>query len=557
MIVKLIAVLICITVTSAHQLHPKYKVFELFATQAPPGSTWPKPQQEVSSGELWSIDPNNFQFVTKETKLDQCDVLKQAIERYKVLTFIGDCSQVHRKPGFFNDNNHIETGPRKNGQQQLTNLTIQVRGVCQTWPTVDMDEMYTLRIATEDFPGQAYLFANSVWGAIRGLETFAQLVHSTGNGNEFAVNSTFILDYPRFSHRGFMVDTSRHFIPVGSLLRNLEAMEYNKMNVFHWHIVDDPSFPYVSQKFPELSLKGAYFPTHIYSPQDVAHVIEFARVRGIRVMIEFDSPGHTLSWGNSIKNLLTPCYDTKTKMADGTFGPVDPSQDSVYTFLQQFFAEVASTFPEQYIHLGGDEVPFDCWQSNPNIAKFMQSKGLKTYTDLESYYLQRVVDIVGGLNKSYIVWQEVFDNGVKLQPDTVVHVWKDGWLQELADVTEAGYSALLSSPWYLNYIHYGPDWMDMYTSDPQGFNGTVEQLNKVLGGEACLWTEFVDSSNLISRSWPRGSAVAERLWSSKDLKDWKAASPRLELHNCRMQARGVSVEPLNGPSSCKCDYATF
>ncbi|KAI1304962.1 Beta-hexosaminidase subunit alpha [Halotydeus destructor] len=247
-------------------------------------------------------------------------------------------------------------------------------------------------------------------------------------------------------------------------------------------------------------------------------------------------------------------------MADGTYGPVDPSQESVYSFLQQFFAEVTSTFPEQFIHLGGDEVAFKCWQSNPDITKFMQSKAIKTYADLESYYLQRVVDIVGGLNKSYIVWQEVFDNGVQLRPDTVVHIWKhDGkWEDEMAKVTGSGFSALLSAPWYLNYVHNPHqkplDWVAMYQADPQAFTGTPEQRAKVLGGEACLWAEYVDSSNLISRSWPRGSAVAERLWSSEDINDWTLAVDRIEQHRCRLQARGIHAEPLNGPSSCRCDY---
>jgi hexosaminidase len=165
------------------------------------------------------------------------------------------------------------------------------------WPELDMDEMYSLRIDTQDFPKQAFLFANTIWGALRGLETFSQLVNYK-SGSIFTINSTFIVDYPRFSHRGLLVDTSRHYLPIDVMLENLDAMSYHKLNVLHWHIVDDQSFPYVSQTFPELSSKGSYNrKTHVYDSDDIETVIQYARVRGIRVIVEFDTPGHTLSWG--------------------------------------------------------------------------------------------------------------------------------------------------------------------------------------------------------------------------------------------------------------------
>lgn len=137
-----------------------------------------------------------------------------------------------------------------------------------------------------------------------------------------------------------------------------EAMAQSKMNVFHFHIVDDQSFPYESRTFPELSDQGSYTKQDTYSQADIAEILEFARQRGIRVVIEFDSPGHTLSWGRAV-DILTHCYTLDKP--NGKFGPVDPSRSSTFEFFKRFFAEIANVFPDRYVHLGGDEVGFDCW----------------------------------------------------------------------------------------------------------------------------------------------------------------------------------------------------
>uniref|UniRef100_A0A8C1U5Q5 Beta-hexosaminidase subunit beta n=1 Tax=Cyprinus carpio TaxID=7962 RepID=A0A8C1U5Q5_CYPCA len=360
------------------------------------------------------------------------------------------------------------------------------------------------------------------------------------------INKTDISDFPRFAHRGILLDSSRHFLPLKVILANLVTMAMNKFNVFHWHIVDDPSFPYMSRTFPDLSQKGAYHPfTHVYTPSDVKMVIEFARMRGIRVIPEFDTPGHTQSWGNGIKNLLTPCYSGSSP--SGTFGPVNPILNSSYDFMTQFFKEISTVFPDAYIHLGGDEVDFSCWKSNPDIKKFMVQQGFGTdYSKLESFYIQRLLDIVAATKKGYMVWQEVFDNGVKLKADTQIHVWKERpqYQDEMAKVTAAGFNALLSTPWYLNRISYGQDWVNIYKADPQNFTGTDAQKKLVIGGEACLWGEYVDATNLTPRLWPRASAVAERLWSDKSVTDVGNAYKRLVQHRCRMVKRGIPAEPL-------------
>ncbi|KAL3181445.1 hypothetical protein MRX96_036920 [Rhipicephalus microplus] len=199
--------------------------------------------------------------------------------------------------------------------------------------------------------------------------------------------------------------------------------------------------------------QGAFDPeTHVYKPADVQYIIDEATTRGIRVMAEFDTPGHTRSWGEAYPELLTTCYEGG--VPNGRLGPIDPTRNQTYAFLAHFFAEVARVFPEQYLHLGGDEVDFLCWISNPNVTSFMRQMGFpRRFDKLEDYYIQRLLEIV------------------KITQDTIVHVWKQPQELEMASVTSAGYKVLLSACWYLDHISYGTNWKKYYACDPEDFPG--------------------------------------------------------------------------------------
>ncbi|XP_041369697.1 beta-hexosaminidase subunit alpha-like [Gigantopelta aegis] len=503
------------------------------------GAPWPAPQRMSQMSQLVNIDAGNFQFHAVQ---ESCDILDAAFVRYRDLTF-------NSRPGSGKLYFKPRSDPRAS-DEPLSVLGVTVASPCQNrvFPSLTSDESYVLDIS----PTKAELVAKEVWGALRGLETFSQLVVQQNTG-KFVVNITHIDDYPRFAHRGLLLDTSRHYVALPILLDNLEAMAQNKYNVFHWHIVDDQSFPFQSQSFPALSDAGAYDPvTHVYTPSDVQKVIEFARLRGIRVIPEFDSPGHAQSWGHGQPGLLTACY--KQGKPDGSYGPINPVPATTNTFLSQLFSEVASVFTDHYVHLGGDEVSFNCWMSNPQITAFMASKNWTDYGKLEQYYMQNVLDIVNKLKKGYIIWQEVIDNGATVRQDTVVEVWKGGWQNEMGKVTKLGYKTLLASCWYLTYISYGSDWSKYYTCDPQNFTGTPEQKQQVIGGETSMWGEFVDGTNLLSLVWPHAAAVGERLWSAQSVNNVKAATPRLAQHRCRMVRRGFPAEPINGPGYCPKEF---
>ena len=491
------------------------------------GSVWPKPQQQTPGKQDFQLSADKFSFVATGEK---SDVLSDAMDRYVELTF----------PKVFRS-----TADRTLDLPLISSLEISVQEKYRNM-TFESDESYSL---TVDAP-KSILTAKTVWGALRGMETFSQLVYQDVEGNFLALESK-IVDSPRFHYRGFLIDTSRHYIHIGIILKHIDALAYAKYNVLHWHIVDDQSFPFVSKTFPSLSNVGAYNnKTHIYTPEDVSQVIEYARKRGIRVVPEFDTPGHTQSWV-SIKDLLTPCYSGGKPT--GSYGPINPTLNSTYVFLKSFFQEIAERFPDEYIHLGGDEVSFSCWESNPSIIAWMNKMGFgKNFSLLEQYYEQKLLDIVGSLKKKYIIWQEVIDNKVTVKPDTVVNVWKSSWQDEMAKVTAKKLNVVLSSPWYLNYISYGDDWPKYYKVEPTDFKGTDEQKELVLGGTACMWGEWVDGTNLLSRSWPRALSIAERLWSSIHTTDVTDAEHRLREHRCRYLMRGIPAQ--NGIQSVYCRY---
>ncbi|KAG0714978.1 Beta-hexosaminidase subunit alpha [Chionoecetes opilio] len=483
------------------------------------GKVWPCPQAEAPEDTYMIIRPHTFFFnVTRNT----CAIVDEALLRYKKIMFPSLAAKKSKYPWRKDDN----------FRGYLDNLQVVLLTKCEERPYQGMDEQYEIKINSPDAPGEGFLLAQSVWGILRGLETFSQLL--VPNAAVYNVNSTQIRDFPRFSYRGLMLDTSRHYLPVSKIKETLDLMAMNKLNAFHWHIVDDQSFPYVSSAYPGLSEQGAYSPSHVYTEGDIASIVTYGNKRGIRVLPEFDTPG-------------------RDGEPDGTYGPIDPTNDANYNFLKTLFEEVTTRFPDHYLHLGGDEVSFDCWKSNPNITTFMSQLNITgDYSKLEELYISKLIEIVGNLptKNGYLVWQEVFDNGVNIADDTVVHIWKNGntpliFKEELKKVTAAGYNTILSSCWYLNYISYGVDWHKYYQCDPHDFKGTEAQKRLVIGGEACMWGEYVDRTNLISRTWPRASVVAEKLWSNATITlSTDQATPRLEEHRCRLLGRGYDVEPL-------------
>uniref|UniRef100_A0A7E4VKU6 Beta-hexosaminidase A n=1 Tax=Panagrellus redivivus TaxID=6233 RepID=A0A7E4VKU6_PANRE len=371
-----------------------------------------------------------------------------------------------------------------------------------------------------------------------------------------------IIDEPRFPWRGVMLDTARHFLTVGMIKQQLDLMAQNKFNVFHWHIVDHEAFPYTSTRFPELT-KGAYTPKHVYTVEEIKGIVEFARLRGIRVVVEFDTPGHTASWrAGAPAGVIADCYTDATDSKIMPFaGLLDPTQNITLQFLKEFLEEAQGVFPDDYIHLGGEEVDeflTPCWLNNKGFMERMRTLKFGNSTDkLQQAFFQTLIEIITHKKpeKRAVLWEEAFYSSAAPK-NSIAQVWR-GWQNQktisetLEKVTAAGHQAILSSCWYLNYISYGPDWQYLYNCEPHNFNGTDEQKDLVIGGEAAFWGEYVDGASLTPLMWPRASAVAERLWSDPAAtKNADDAWPRLHEHRCRLLLRGYAVQPPNTPDYC-------
>lgn len=417
---------------------------------------------------------------------------------------------------------HAQTGipfaEQPAGDASKVTLVIDCAHTGEAVQSVKEDESYTLQITSS----QARLSAPTPVGVLRSLETFLQLVNVDAQG--FGVTAAQIHDRPRFVWRGLMIDVSRHWMPVEVIKRNLDGMAAVKLNVFHWHLSDDQGFRVESKVFPKLQQLGS--DRHYYTQQQVREVIAYARDRGIRVVPEFDWPGHSTAMLAAYPELASAPGPYHIERKWGIFDPcLDPTNEKVYAFLDVLIGEMAALFPDEYFHVGGDEVNGKQWKANPRIQAFMKQHDLKNTADLQAYFSGRLLPLVEKHGKKMIGWDEVLRPGVS--KSVMVQSWRGQ--ASLAVAARQGYMGILSAPYYLDLMYpasrsYKADPLEGATADL-----TPEQQSRILGGEACMWDEFSTPENIDSHIWPRMAAIAERFWSPQNVKDVDSMYRRLEV----------------------------
>jgi hexosaminidase len=394
--------------------------------------------------------------------------------------------------------------------------------------TAQEDESYRLVVTAMG----AKLDAPNPLGVLRGMATFLQLVDLDATG--FGVPAVTIEDHPRFPWRGLMLDVSRHWIPLEDVKRTLDAMAAVKLNVFHWHLSENQGFRIESKLFPKLQGMGS--DGDYYTQDQAREVIAYAHDRGIRVIPEFDMPGHATAWFVGYPELASAPGPYQIERQWGVFDPaMDPTREETYKFLDAFIGEMAALFPGQYFHIGGDEVNGKQWDGSARVQEFKRANGLQSNEALQAYFTRRVQAIVTKHGKKMIGWDEV------LTPDMPHDILVQSWRGQkaLADAARQGVSGILSNGYYLD-LYYSA--AHHYAVDPLGAdaaNLTDAQKKLVLGGEACMWSEFVTPELLDLRVWPRMAAIAERLWSPRNVTDEADMYRRLEAVSRDLESVGV------------------
>ena len=431
---------------------------------------------------------------------------------------------------FLRDLSHVTGIPISNQVSNHAKATLLVRAEHASKPIQDVneDEGYTLDVSASG----AKLTAPNALGVIHGLQTFLQLVEVTPGG--FVASAVHIEDSPRFPWRGLTIDVSRHFISVATLKRNIDGMAAVKMNVLHLHLSDDQGFRIASSQFPklvEMGSDGQYF-----TKAEIRDLIDYASDRGVRVVPEFDMPGHSTAWFVGYPELASGPGPYQIERRWGIFDPVmDPSREPTYEFLDKFIGEMSELFPDHYFHIGGDEVNGKQWDANPKIREFMRVHNLKNNQELQEYFTLRVQKIVSKHHKIMVGWDEILAPG--MPKDSVIQSWRGQ--DSLAAAAKQGYSGILSSGYYLDAMAPAKKY---YSVDPMSdADATLDadQQKRILGGEACMWAEFITDDNIDSRIWPRAAAISERLWSASQVQDVNSMYIRLSAVSRYLELLGL------------------
>ncbi|OMP02641.1 hypothetical protein COLO4_10922 [Corchorus olitorius] len=503
---------------------------------------WPLPSEFTSGNETLTVDPTLSLSVSGEG--GDSKILKEGFERYKKIIFkhVYGVSVFDKLRGI-------------RSAYDISELKIIVNSDSEELQ-LGVDESYTLFVAKNDgksIVGEATIEANTVYGALRGLETFSQLCSFDYGTKSVQVYKApwYINDMPRFAYRGLLLDTSRHFLPIDVIKQIIESMSYAKLNVLHWHIIDEQSFPLEIPTYPKL-WKGAYTKWERYTVEDAIEIVSFAKMRGIHVMAEVDVPGHAESWGAGYPDLWpsSSCRE-----------PLDVSKNFTFDLISGILSDMRKIFPFELFHLGGDEVNTDCWTSTPQVKQWLNDHKM-TAKDAYQYFVLKAQEMAISKGWTPVNWEETFNAfASNLNPRTVVHNWLGPGVCPKA--VAKGFRCIFSNQgvWYLD--HLDVPWEEVYNAEPlEGINSVSEQ-SLVLGGEVCMWGETADTSDVQQTIWPRAAAAAERMWSEREVGSVGNVTltvlPRFHYFRCLLNQRGVQAAPVTnyyarrpptGPGSC-------
>ncbi|MFA9206444.1 MAG: beta-N-acetylhexosaminidase [Burkholderiaceae bacterium] len=458
-------------------------------------------------------------------------------------------------------------------------------------PNIDLQIINDANLGTEGYTLDInekgiQLKANANAGLFFGWQTVMQLLPAAVYSNTLQANTNWtlpfvsIIDKPRFGWRGMMLDVSRHFFSKVDVLTFIDDMARYKYNRFHWHLTDDQGWRIEIKSLPKLTSVGAWRAERkgkwmnittpaidepktyggFYTQEDIKEVVAYAKARFIEVVPEIDVPGHILAMNTAYPFLsTTPNYPFQVNAGDefmdweGLNGHVaakidnslDPSNETVYEYLDKIFGEMAPLFPFEYIHMGADENPKNNWEKSSNVQALMKKESLKDMNEVQSYFVRRVQKIINSKGKKMMGWDEILEGG--LSGDAAVMSWRG--VKGGIEAAKQGHKVVMSPNDY-NYIDFyqgevtaeGKVYRGLRMKKTYSFEPIPEGVdpNLILGNQANQWSEQIfDMRYAQYMTWPRGMAVAETGWSPKEKKNWNSFSKKVENQFEKLDAAGV------------------
>ena len=428
------------------------------------------------------------------------------------------------RTGFFFSVNAIQT--QSSPTPLNTSLRISFKRPGNLLP--GENESYVLTIS----PTVITLTAETDLGILHGLETLLQLL--SVESSRYVFPCLVIEDKPRFTWRGLMIDSCRHFFPVDVIKRNLDGMAAVKLNVFHWHLSEDQGFRVECKSFPKLHQLGS--DGLYYTQEQVKDIIQYASDRGIRVVPEFDIPGHSTSWLTAYPEYASAPGPYSIERLYGVFDPTfDPTNKKTYKFFDKFFKEMAKLFPDPYMHIGGDENNGKQWDGNKSIQEFKKKHDLKSNDELQAYFNKKILEILTKYNKRMMGWDEIFQPGNST--NIMIHSWRGK--NSMVEAAKKGYNSILSNGYYIDLAQTTEF---HYLNDPIPVDSPLnnEEKQRIWGGEATMWAELISWETIDSRIWPRTAAIAERFWSPQTITDVRDMYRRLDIISLQLEELGLT-----------------
>jgi hexosaminidase len=428
--------------------------------------------------------------------------------------------------------------------------------------------------------------AQTAKGAFYGVQTLLQMLPAEAfspvavPGVKWTVPLATIKDVPRYGYRGLMLDACRHFMPIEFVKKYIDLIALHKQNQFHWHLTDDQGWRIEIKKYPELTtigskrsetMKGHYTEAKydgkpyggFYTQEQIKDVLKYAEDRFVNVIPEIEMPGHALAalaaypqLGNNPDKI----YKTGTKW--GVYDDVFMPREETLQFLENVLSEVIELFPSKYIHIGGDECPKTQWEESRFAQDLIKKENLKDEHGLQSYVIKRIDKFITAKGRRMIGWDEILEGG--LSPNATVMSWRG--IEGGITAAKENHDVVMTPTTHVYFDYYQADAKTQplaiggfveikktYSFDPTPDVLNAEQAKHILGVQGNVWTEYMPTTEYVEYMvFPRGIAVAEVGWTTKENKNFEDFTKRLEAHKKRLDYLGVNY--YGAPINSKFEY---